>query len=1609
MTESKVVLSVIVLIVFCMITSLVHADYPIMSQHYAADPTAVEWNGRLYVYCSNDEENTENSGYIMDSIVCFSTEDLKNWTDHGVVFDADELSSWYSGTAWAPCIVYNNGLFHLYFGDAYFGIGVVTSNSPTGPFTAPKNDLVVRRGVTPGADSTWLFDPAVFVDDDGQAYLYFGGEGADQARAILLNSNMYDTIGSAIPIHFPDFFEASHMHKHDGVYYYSYADNYADDYTDPVPTPGSQIAYMTGVSPTGPFTYRGVVLGPPPDNYGNNNHHTIFSYQGQWYCVYHNRYQAAVDGVSTTEHRNICLDGLYYNPDGSIQQISPLQDGLPQLKNLDPFVQVEGETLFQQSGIRTEVCSEGGMNVTSISNGDWIHVRGVDFGAGAGSFKARVASAGTGGSIELRLGGLSGTLIGTCAVPNTGGTQAWVTVSCNVTGALGAHDLYLRFTGSDEDDLFNINWWQFQMQSLTQVNVSIDAATLYQAIEGLGGAICFYNGWFTAHPYKQEIFDHAFSGLNLSMLRLGNWWRGVNGQDTSTYEIVAAAHQRLGANLPILMSSWSPPAYLKSNGEVGKGGTLVQVNGAYDYAGFANYWYASVQDYIAHGITPTWIGIQNEPDWTADYDSCRFNPSEDPVNGEYFASFALAQDAVYQILQSMTSPPKLLGPECVGLYGNAAGLRNFMAHMNPDTFYGVAHHLYGGSTDGTPDGYNSAFTAVLNSSNTLFPGKPRFMTEFGDIKGLIPCANLIHNSLVVEQVSGYNHWSLMWPGDIGLVEIEFPWGYYGEGGEWTNPKGYWLNESYWSMKHYSYFIQPGFRRVKATSNNSSVLASSYLSPDNKRLVTVLINRSEANSAAVTLNPGSFAYDTSAVYQTVGENHFASLGPVVGSQIILPAFSITTIVMDHYGPVAPTGLSATMIVDSQVNLTWTAVPGASSYNVKRSTVGGGPYVTIAAEITGTNFCDISVVPGVMYYYAVSSNTTEGASPNSSEVSPLRMHAYLKLDESSGTIASDATDHGRNGTLVNGPLWVAGRFGNAVDLDGSNDHIRLPNGVVDGLTRCTISTWVNLDTVSNWSRIFDFGSNTTVNMFLTPRNGVTGTVRFAMTTGGAGGEQQITGSSAITAGVWTHVAVTLAGSTGVLYINGTEVGRNSSMSLTPDSLGATTQNYIGRSQYSADAYLNGRVDEFRIYAAALSASDVAGLYAETVPTSSPLTPSNLSATAVSGSRVDLSWNASAGVTNYNIKRSTSAGGPYDLIASVSGTVYSDLAVSELTPYYYVVSAVNNVGESADSAEAGAITQGLPPAAPSGLAAAVSGHFVQLSWNPSGEGDLAGYNVYRSTAEGSGFTLLNGDLLSNPEFTDGDISYYTTYYYLVTAVDTGSLESPFSNEVSVMPTDDRAVVLSAADFEGGFGEWVNSSGDDSHDWTRHSGGTLTPNTGPSGGADESSWYVYLETSPGSANNAGNTAILQGPVVEGYNRVLMFRYHMYGSAIGTLNVDVFHDGIWQNGIWNRSGQQHTSSAEAYAEAVVGLTAFSGPIRIRFRAVAAGGPAGDMALDNIEFIGRILYGDMDGDNVVDIDDLMDFAGCWLHENCQLDLSGDCTVNLYEFAEFAENWLRGSF
>ncbi len=433
------------------------ADYPLVSHRYAADPAAVEFNGRLYLYCSNDDENGTN-GYLMSSITCFSTDDLKNWTDHGVVFRAS-TTSWAS-LAWAPSALSNQSKVYLYFANGAGSIGVATSSVPSGPFTDARGSSLIN-GSTPGASTStqWLFDPCAFMDSDGQSYLYFGGQYPTNARVILLNPNLVSVSRSATPMFATNFFEASYLHKRGGIYYYTYCNRFEF---------GAAIYCETNSNPTSGFVPQGTVLANPPQNVNNNNHHSIVSYLGNWYIAYHNRAAALQRGLSNADavyKRSLCLDALNYNVNGSIQQVTPTTNGLTQLRYLNPYNRTEAETMAAQSGVYTEPCSEGGLNVTNVFNGNWTTVRGVDFtSAGATNFIARIASAGSGGNIELHLDSLSGTLIGNCPVSSTGGWQSWASMSCAVSNATakGVHDLYLKFTGSGATNLFNFNWWQFQ-------------------------------------------------------------------------------------------------------------------------------------------------------------------------------------------------------------------------------------------------------------------------------------------------------------------------------------------------------------------------------------------------------------------------------------------------------------------------------------------------------------------------------------------------------------------------------------------------------------------------------------------------------------------------------------------------------------------------------------------------------------------------------------------------------------------------------------------------------------------------------------------------------------------------------------------------------------------------------------------------------------------------------------------------------------------------------------------------------------------------------------------------------------------------------------------
>jgi fibronectin type 3 domain-containing protein/regulation of enolase protein 1 (concanavalin A-like superfamily) len=405
------------------------------------------------------------------------------------------------------------------------------------------------------------------------------------------------------------------------------------------------------------------------------------------------------------------------------------------------------------------------------------------------------------------------------------------------------------------------------------------------------------------------------------------------------------------------------------------------------------------------------------------------------------------------------------------------------------------------------------------------------------------------------------------------------------------------------------------------------------------------------------------------YYVVAATNFA------GQSADSPVASVTPVLA--LAPV-PVGVTASSVSSSQINLAWTASLSAATYQVKRATVSGGPYTTIASPAT-TNYNDTPLTASTTYYYVISAVNAIGETANSVQVSATPGQAnYWKFDETSGPTAVDSWS-ARNGTLASGATLVPGVVNNAVSLDGTaNGYVTLPAGLVNSLNDFSVSTWVKLDASPNWARIFDFGSGTTNYMFLTPKNGANGTLRYSITTGS--GEQQITSSTVIATGVWTHIAVTQSGTTGILYVNGTEVGRNANLTLKPSSLVNATQNWIGKSQWP-DPLLAGKVDEFRIYSRALTASEISNLIILATP---PAAPAPLSVTA-GDNQATLNWTAPVGASSYNIKRAVAIAGPYSVIANVTALSYPDTAAANCTTYFYKVSAINNVGEGADTAPA------------------------------------------------------------------------------------------------------------------------------------------------------------------------------------------------------------------------------------------------------------------------------------------------------------------------------------
>ena len=435
----------------------VFPDNPVVQTCYTSDPAPMVYNGRVYMYTGHDSDNAGNS-YLLSNWKCYSSTDMVNWTDHGVMLSPQTVSWSTAHDANAIQVIFRNGKFYLYIcttASDGVSIGVAVSSSPTGPFKDTLGKPLISASQMTGCNAThgWRgLDPTVFIDDDGQAYLYWGN---NVLYWVKLNENMMSLSGAISclpqndPAFGPDYEEGPWFYKRDNLYYLIYPSN-----------PNESILYTTSPGPTGPWTYRGLIMAVEQGAGSSMTIHPgVCDFGGNSYFFYHN---GALPGGGSYK-RSVCIEKFTYNADGTIPKITGTTGGVTTgVGHLNPFDTTQAETICRESGVKTEPCKDvgGGMDVDSISNGDFIKVKGVDFSSGADSFTARVASATSGGSIELHLDTTTGPLVGTCAVAGTGGWQTWTTKSCSVTGAQGVHDVYCKFTGGS-GLLFNFNWWKF--------------------------------------------------------------------------------------------------------------------------------------------------------------------------------------------------------------------------------------------------------------------------------------------------------------------------------------------------------------------------------------------------------------------------------------------------------------------------------------------------------------------------------------------------------------------------------------------------------------------------------------------------------------------------------------------------------------------------------------------------------------------------------------------------------------------------------------------------------------------------------------------------------------------------------------------------------------------------------------------------------------------------------------------------------------------------------------------------------------------------------------------------------------------------------------------
>ena len=443
-------------------------NMPLFQTKYTADPSPLVVGDTLFVFTSHDaspedipDPNEKSSaGFFMYDWLLWSTTDMVNWTEHGAVASLRDFE-WRSrdNGAWAIQTVERGGKYYLYAPLHGHGIGVLVSDSPYGPYRDPLGKPLVWQ------KEHWDdIDPTVYVDDDGQAYMYWGNPNTYYA---LLNDDMISLKSDIVKLdyHIEHYQEGPWLYKRGGHYYLGYATTCCPE----------ALGYAMSDKPTGPWTPKGYIMRPTQRDRGN--HPGIVDYKGRSYIFGQNYDLMHLETFIHHERRSVSATPITYRADGTIEEVPYWLDQKPmeQLHWLNPYQRVEAETMAWGYGLKTAkmgIANTGvvkdmpystgrrNMYVTDIDDGEYIRLRGVDFGSKVpASFELLAASRGT-CTVTLRLDGIYGSVVGALTIHPTRSLDDYQPFVAQVQHAVGVHDLYLCF--SDVSGETRLDCWNFK-------------------------------------------------------------------------------------------------------------------------------------------------------------------------------------------------------------------------------------------------------------------------------------------------------------------------------------------------------------------------------------------------------------------------------------------------------------------------------------------------------------------------------------------------------------------------------------------------------------------------------------------------------------------------------------------------------------------------------------------------------------------------------------------------------------------------------------------------------------------------------------------------------------------------------------------------------------------------------------------------------------------------------------------------------------------------------------------------------------------------------------------------------------------------------------------